>query len=521
MKTTALNATAQHDPVWISGFEMEKFSPLRKDIVVDVCIVGAGIAGLSTAYMLARAGRKVAVLDDGTVGGGTTTVTTAHLANALDDRYYEVERIHGQEGIRLAANSHSVAIDRIEQIIGDENIDCDFQRLDGYLFLGQGQKEELLQRELAAAERAGLSVERLARAPLASFNTGPCIRFPRQGQFHPLKYLAGLAEAITRHGGQIFTNTHVDRIQGGDESQILAGKHRVQCDEIVVATNSPINDLVAIHTKQAAYMTYVIGARVLANSIPKALYWDMEDPYHYVRLCAAPKQNGAAPPYDVLIVGGEDHKTGQADDTQLRHARLETWARERFPMIQEVEFVWGGQVLETLDGLAFIGRNPLDADNVYVVTGDSGMGMTHGTIAGILLTDLIHGRPNPWADLYDPSRKPLSALGSFVQENANVAWQYFDWLTGSEMSLKEIPNGGGAVLRQGLTKVAVHRDEEGTLHQCSAVCPHLQCIVQWNAAETTWDCPCHGSRFDKQGHVITGPANQDLARVETPLESKL
>jgi Rieske Fe-S protein len=220
--------------------------------------------------------------------------------------------------------------------------------------------------------------------------------------------------------------------------------------------------------------------------------------------------------YDLLIVGGEDHKTGQVDDTKSRHGRLEAWARERFPMMEQVEFTWAGQVMETIDGLAFIGRNPLDKDNFFVVTGDSGMGMTHGTIAGILLTDLILGRENSWTTLYDPSRKTFRAAGTYAERVLNMAAQYTDWVTGGDVSsVNEIAKDCGAVLRSGLTKVAVYRDEKGELHERSAVCPHLGCIIDWNPSEKTWDCPCHGSRFDKLGKVINGPANKDLPQVES------
>jgi Rieske Fe-S protein len=211
-------------------------------------------------------------------------------------------------------------------------------------------------------------------------------------------------------------------------------------------------------------------------------------------------------------VGGEDHKTGQADDAEDRYSRLEAWARERFSVQGPARCRWSGQVLETIDGLAFIGRNPIDARNVFVATGDSGMGMTHGTIAGILLTDLIVGRDNPWSALYDPGRKTLRAVGTFMQENFNVARQYGAWLTGGDVaSTDEIHLGTGAVVRQGLTKIAAYRDDHGVMHECSAVCPHLGCLVEWNQGESTWDCPCHGSRFDKNGRVLNGPANSDLA----------
>jgi Rieske Fe-S protein len=274
--------------------------------------------------------------------------------------------------------------------------------------------------------------------------------------------------------------------------------------------------MVAIHTKQAPYMTYAIGARVPSGAVTDALYWDTLDAYHYIRLQPLPahfKGNGAAH-HDLLIVGGEDHKTGQADDTDQRHARLEAWARARFPL-EDVLFTWGGQCLLTLDGLAFIGRNPLDKENVFIVTGDSGMGMTHGTIAGMLLTDLITGRENPWTELYDPSRKPVRAAAPYVKEVANMTAQYAKWVTGGDVSSEgEIRPGTGAVIRRGMSKVAYYRDEQGEAHEVSAVCPHLGCIVKWNQAESTWDCPCHGSRFDAYGKVLNGPSNVDLAAVE-------
>jgi nitrite reductase/ring-hydroxylating ferredoxin subunit len=223
-------------------------------------------------------------------------------------------------------------------------------------------------------------------------------------------------------------------------------------------------------------------------------------------------QRDDAGPDEILIVGGEDHKTGQADDADARHARLEAWARRWFPAARDVAYRWSGQVMETVDGLAYIGRNPHDEPNVYIATGDSGMGMTHGTIAGMLITDLILGRDNPWATLYNPGRQTVRATVEWLGENLNVMRQYGDWLTAGEVrSADEVAPGSGAVLRRGLHKVAVHRDDQGAIHELSATCPHLGCIVHWNDAEKTWDCPCHGSRFDRLGKVINGPANQDLA----------
>jgi glycine/D-amino acid oxidase-like deaminating enzyme/nitrite reductase/ring-hydroxylating ferredoxin subunit len=484
---------------------------LTEDTHADVCIVGAGIAGMSTAYILAREGKSVVVLDDGRIGGGMTERTTAHLSNAIDDRYFEIERIHGAKGARLAAESHTAAINRIEAIVEDEKIDCEFERLDGYLFAPPDDDKQVIERELQAAHRVGfIHVEQVARAPIADFDTGPALVFPNQAQFHPMKYLAGLARAIEREGGRIFTGTHVNTFKGGAPARVETERgFTVTADHLVIATNTPVNDIFAIHTKQAPYTTYVIGARVPAGSVTRALYWDTLDPYHYVRLQTI-AQGGDH--YDLLIVGGEDHKSGQADDSARRHARLAAWARERFPMIETIEFHWSGQVMEPVDGVAFIGRNPGDDDNVYIATGDSGMGMTHGTIAGMLITDLIMGRDCPWEPLYNPARRSLRSLGEFTRENLNVAAQYVeDYVSGGDVgSVNDIMPGDGAIIRRGLKKLAVYRGENGELHEYSAMCPHLGCIVSWDTLEKTWDCPCHGSRFDRYGRVIVGPANSNL-----------
>lgn len=493
--------------IWMATADTPLQPRLQDNVRTDVCIIGAGIAGLTTAYLLSQEGRSVVVLDDGPIGGGMTGRTTAHLTNAFDDRYLDVEKLHGEEGARFTAESHTAAIDMVEKIVRGENIDCDFQRCDGFLFAAPPDTQELLDDELAATHRAGLTdVEKVARAPIESFDTGPALRYPRQAQFHPLKYLNGLVRAITRDGGKLFGHTHATTIEGGANARVeTAAGPVITCDAIVVATNTPVNDRVAIHTKQAPYVTYVIGASIPKGSVPTALYWDTLDPYHYLRVQTVKD-------HDVLIVGGEDHKTGQESDCYQRYVRLESWTRERFPQVRDIEFRWSGQVMEPVDYLAFIGRNPLDSDNVFIATGDSGQGMTHGTIAGMLLTDLIQDRENRWVDLYSPSRITLRAMPEYAGENINVAGQFADYVTAGDIkSEDELKPGQGAVMRHGLSKVAVYRDENGAIHKRSAVCPHLGCVVAWNACEKTWDCPCHGSRYSAEGRVYQGPANTDLS----------
>ena len=494
-------------PIWIVAPEDLSRPALQENMEADVCVVGAGITGLTTAYFLAKEGRSVVVLDAGAIGGGETSRTTAHLATALDRRYCDLETLHGEKGSRLAAESHAIAIERIAEIIAGERIECDFERLDGYLLLAPGDSREILENELTAAHRAGLSqVAFVECIPLKAAGSAPGLRFPAQAQFHPLKYLHALARAVERLDGRIFNGSHADKFESGVPCRVTTTRGwAVTAKDVVVATNTPVNDWVAMHTKQAACRTYAIGARVPSGSVERALYWDTANPFHYVRLHTEAD-------YELLIVGGEDHKTGQAEDTAARFSRLEAWMREFFPMAGEVEFQWSGQVIESIDGLAFIGRNSESEPHIHIATGDSGNGMTHGTIAGILLTDLIAGRTNAWTSLYNPSRFRLGATAEFVEENVNVAAQFLDYLTpGDCTSTNEIGRGEGAVVRRGLSKIAAFRDAKGLLHEHSAVCPHLGCVVAWNSAETTWDCPCHGSRFDTSGRVINGPAIGNLS----------
>lgn len=511
-----MKSSGQNQSPWMS-VALPELPPLEKDVRAMVCVIGAGISGMTTAYMLARAGKAVVVIDDGPIGGGESGRTTAHITAALDDRYTKIEKMHGMGGAMIAAESHTAAINHAESIVALEEIDCDFERVDGYLFLGGESKKQELEDELAAAHRAGLSdVQLLDRAPIDSFDTGPVLCFPRQAQFHPLKYLNGLAKAILRDGGQIFCGTHAEKIEDGKPAKVTTSSgHVITADNIVVATNTPVNDWVIIHTKQAAYRTFVIGARIPRGSVSRMLLWDTPDPYHYVRIQDGEGRTGEKEEFDILIVGGEDHKTGQADDADVRFRRLEEWARERFPMIQSVEYHWSGQIMEPVDYMGFIGKNPGNDEHIYIATGDSGNGMTHGTIAGILLTDLIMGRSNHWVRLYDPSRITLRATPAFARENLNVAMQYSSWISHSdEKHETEIEAGQGAVITRGRKRIAAYRDDHGDLHERSAVCTHLYCIVNWNSTEKTWDCPCHGSRFDAYGSVVNGPAIVGLQPVE-------
>jgi glycine/D-amino acid oxidase-like deaminating enzyme/nitrite reductase/ring-hydroxylating ferredoxin subunit len=493
-------------PIWREQRLPRPFEPLRTDMVADVCVIGAGIAGLTTAYMLAKEGRNVVVLDALDFGTGETSRTTAHVTAMLDDRYADISFRFGEREAEIVAESHMAAINRIEAIVREERFDCDFLRCEGYLTAGSPEHAPEIERESEAVLKAGFADRRVFSAvPIAGVEvSGPALRISQQAQINPGKYMAELAGAIIARGGQIFINTRVTNVRDGMPAEVTTEDGpRVHAAAVAVTTHTPVNDKVTMHTKQAAYRTYVIACP-LTSGMPPFLLWDVEEPYHYVRTMRDGEKN-------YLIIGGEDHKTGQENDAEDRYAALEAWAQRRFPAIGPVSFRWSGQVMEPVDRLAFIGRNPGDS-NVYIATGFSGNGMTYGTIAGILIRDLIDKRDNHWAEIYDPARKSLMATKEYLRENANVvASMVGDWVSRSEVKdMADIPPGEGAILRDGLTKVAAYRDEAGELHTCSAVCTHLGCIVQWNSGEKTWDCPCHGSRFSAEGNVLNGPAVKAL-----------
>lgn len=505
-----------HHSYWNDSIQPLEFGTLQEDKTTDVLIVGGGIAGLSTAYCLAMSGKRVILVEDGQLGSGETGRTTAHITYALDDRYYDLEKYFGEEKSSLAAESHRHALEWIRNTIEAENIDCRFMNADGYLFTDPTDKEENLDKEYEATQRAGLPTEMVSQMPGINLRQR-AIRYPSQGQFHILKYLRGLAEAIIRMGGEIYTNTHATDIS---KAGAKANGYTITANHIVVATNTPVNDIVTMHTKQWPYRTYVVAAKVPKGKLPYAMWWDtgnmdskwVAKPYHYVRL--EPLDDSS----DLLISGGEDHKTGQADEEDIsesqRYERLINWTRQHFPQFSEIAYKWSGQVMEPVDCLAYIGKNPGD-ENIYIITGDSGNGMTHGTLGGLIVSDLISGQDNRWAGLYEPSRITIRTGGDYIKEVGNMAYKMAkDWLSSGDIKeLNELMPGKGAVLSRGLDKIAVYKDADGTVHTCTAICPHLGGVLQWNDDEKSFDCPLHGSRFTAYGKVINGPAISDLKKI--------
>lgn len=502
---------------WTASTEPIIFEKLKQNSETDILIIGGGIAGVTSAYCLLKAGRKIILVEDGYIGSGETGRTTAHLTWALDARYFELEKLFGKEKAMLAGNSHLQAVQFIDSTVKSEKIDCSFKRVPGYLFLSGNDTKETLEKEYEATKNAGLLTEMLEKVPSLEAEEGKrCIKFPEQGQIHIMKYLKGLTDAIIKMGGKIYTETKAEDIT---KNGAKANGFDIKANHIIVATNTPINDIVTMHTKQWAYRTYVIGAKIPKGTLPYSLWWDTGDqdskwvgePYHYVRLEELDEQN------DLLISGGEDHKVGQADTENIpeeeRFVKLIDWTKKRFPSLESVAYKWSGQVMEPIDSLAYIGKNPGD-ENIYIITGHSGNGITHGTLGGIILTDIITGKENSKIELFSPSRITLKSTSDYLQEVGNMVGQYGDWLTkGDVANVFALQLGQGGIISSGIKKIAAYRDEQNTMHTCTAVCPHLGAILQWNAEEKSFDCPAHGSRFTTDGKVINGPANCNLEKI--------
>ena len=361
--------------LWMETEILPGAGALKGEAHCDVAVVGSGIAGLSTAYELMKRGQSVIVIDRKGIASGMTARTSAHLAPLCDDLMCEFRKLRGAEAARLFYESQAAAVDRIEEIQASEKIACDFLRLDGYLFQGNGMPADIFDEELEAVRGVGAPVHRRVGVPLKGCENRHVLRYPGQAKFHPLKYLAGLAAVCESGGVRFFANSPVEEVAEREGAVTLRTfQGQITAGHAVIATNASIADRFQLHTKVAPYRTYVLAFTIVRGELPDALYWDTEDPYHYVRLQAGEND------HDVVLVGGEDHKSGEANDADLRFARLESWARELIPAAGSVTHRWSGQVLDTIDYAGFVGREP-DSERIYLAMGDSGQGLTHGVMA--------------------------------------------------------------------------------------------------------------------------------------------
>jgi len=489
--------------LWSETATSPTFPPLMADAEVDVLVIGGGITGLTAAMLLAASGKRVSLVEARRIGCGVSHRSTAHLTEAVDTRYHDIESDFGKEGARLVAQSSRAAIEQVAALVKAFAIPCDFVRRPGYLYTDNQDDLDELEKEQLAASRAGLPVELLPTAPLP-FRTLGALRFPDQAQMHVMRYLGSIATAARARGANLYEDSRVITIDDGDMCTVhLEHGPTIRAKKVFVATHAPLNR-VFLQTKIHAYRSYVLA---FANvSLTDALFWDTADPYHYFSSFTV---DGV--PY--LILGGEDHKTGTVPDTEEPFAALLSWATEHLK-VSAPTHRWSAQVEEPVDGLPYIGRNSL-SENVYVATGFSGNGITFGTIAARIVTDLVNERPNPWAELYAATRvKPISAAATFTSENIDFPMHFVsDRLHPPEAKVPaDIRPGEGKTIRVHGERLAVYRDPKGSLHAVSSVCTHLGCLVKFNAAETSWDCPCHGSRFATDGQVIDGPATRPLAK---------
>ncbi len=499
---------AMTQSIWMATTPTTHFKALDKNIHVDVAIVGGGIAGLTAAVLLKKSGKTVAVLDKNHIAGGETGFTTAHITDVLDVRFQDLISKFGENQARLAAESIRFSRAQIEELITEFAIECDYQQLPAFLYCNIEHEDfEFLRKEAAAARSLGISAEIVSEAPLP-FRTGAAIRFENQAQFHPRRYLLPLAKWINSNGSHIFEETSAEEFHDGTPCRVHTKNGIVTAHDVIVAAYSPVCNWAFLHTKLPAYRTYAIGAKLKSRAAVEGLFYDTVDPYHYIR-SQPDGRNG-----QILIVGGEDHKTGTVENTDECFERLEEYTREHFDM-ESIVYRWSGQILEPLDGLAYIGKNSM-SEHIYVATGFSGTGMTFGTLSGMILSDLIVRGQNRWAELYDATRfHPLASAGHFISENMSFPTHFVgDRFGKTAESLEEVHMGEGKWVKVEGKKVAVYRDMDGNLHGCEPECTHMGCLVKWNSAEKSWDCPCHGSRFDPDGKVVNGPAITDLKKVE-------
>jgi glycine/D-amino acid oxidase-like deaminating enzyme/nitrite reductase/ring-hydroxylating ferredoxin subunit len=499
--------TYRHESYWIDSAEGDRYPTATGVLSVDVAIVGGGIAGLTAAVLLKRAGKSVAVLDAGRIAAGVTGHTTAKITAGHGLIYSQISNQLGPEAARIYGQSNQAGVEKIASLITESGIDCDFERTDNYVFTESLDEVDALERETQAALDAGLPASFTKESSLP-FPIAGAVKLTDQAQFHPRKYFVALAQQIPGNGSHIFENSRVLDLKEGEPCVVSTDQATISADKVILATHFPIFDRGLFFAKVHPVRAYVVTAKLSPDKAPDGMWISASPPTRSVR--TTPYERGR-----LLIITGEGHKVGQEPNPEARYEALEDWAQERFE-VESLEYRWSTQDNVSVDHVPYIGRLTHGSEHVFTATGFGGWGMTNGTVAAMLMSDLVLGVPNEWADLYDAKRlNPSAAAKEFVKENTNVAMRFFtDRLKSLTKSVEAIEPGGGDVVTAGPKSVAVHKDESGNLRALSARCTHLGCIVQWNGAEKSWDCPCHGSRFSNSGDVLQGPATKPLTPID-------
>lgn len=476
-------------------------------MIYDVAIVGGGITGISVAYLLQTAGKKCILFESNNLCFGTTGGTTAHLNTLLDTPYTTIIKNFGKEDAQLVAKAAAEAIDFIKTNIERLKIDCGFEDACAYLFSQTHEQTEELDEIHEACAEVGLDISYNVTLPV-NIEFEKAIEVRGQGKFHPVKYVYALAKAFEEAGGVILQHTRVLGIEDTEGITVETNNGNFRAVNLIYATHIPpgVN---LLQMRCEPWRSYAMAFTTKDKKYPKDLAYDMYDPYHYIR---SQKIDGN----EYLIVGGDDHKTGEEENAEASFLKLESYIRKHFN-VDEILFKWSSQYFEPADGIPYIGHLPGHPGNIFVATGYGGNGMTYSSVAAMLLKQMILKEESPYIKLFDPNRvKPVAGFTTFLKQNVeafkNFVGKWFDKEKLEEFA--ELAPGEAKVTKYNGEKLALYKDEHGELHAVSPVCTHLKCSVAWNNAEQSWDCPCHGSRFSYDGKVLTGPADHDLEKIE-------
>jgi glycine/D-amino acid oxidase-like deaminating enzyme/nitrite reductase/ring-hydroxylating ferredoxin subunit len=491
--------------LWIESTPETDYPPLGEAVDVDVAVLGAGITGVTAATLLKREGRTVALIDSKRVVCGVTGFTTAKFTSGHGLIYTELAKTFGPEGARGYAESNEAAIQLMTGLVKDFGIDCDLERRPNLIYTEKADEVGQIEDEVEAASRAGLSVSFVVDTDLP-FPVAGALRLEDQAQFHPRKYLLPLVEAVTGGGSHVFERTRALDVEEGDRCRVETDRGTIVARDVIVATHIPFLDRGLFFAKEHAQRSYAIAVPLGSTRAPEGMYINVSPPTRSIR--TAPFEGGR-----LLLLGGEGHRPGEEPDTERRYRNLEEFARDGLGIAGPPVHRWSTQDYSTVDRLPYIGRLTRRSEHIWVATGFGKWGMSNGTLAAQILADAIVGRPNPWASLYNAKRvKPVISARRFTTENAKVAAHWVGDRAQAQTLEELLPGEGGIVKRNG-RRMAAYRDDEGVVLAVSPACTHLGCYVQWNGAERSWDCPCHGSRFGTDGTVIQGPAVKDLRQI--------
>lgn len=488
---------------WIDSTSEENFPSLTSDILVDVAIIGGGIVGLTAATLLKQAGKKVAVVDAKQIGMGVSGHTTAKVTSLHQLIYADLIKEVGEEKARLYAESNQAAVEKVASLVDQYQIDCDFSRQSAYTFARPDDDLSKIEKEIEAAIKLGLPASFVQETSLP-FPIAGAIKLDHQVQFHVRKYLLHLAKNLVGDGSYVFENTKVVDVKGENPCSVVTEKHLVYAQDVLVTTHLPILNRGLFFAKTYPKRSYIIGATIVPEKAPQGMFIGYGNEYHSIR--TTPDPDGGL----LLLVGGESHKVGEKTHTQECYDALYAYARQHFE-IGDIKYHWSTQDMVSFDKIPFIGKlTPID-NHIYVATGFSLWGMSNGTLSGMILSDLILGRENPWVSLYDATRVTPFVTPNSLKSTVDLGVHFLgDRLKGIGASSEDLEVGEGKIFNIKGEQVAAYKDETGEVHSVSAVCTHLGCIVNWNEAEKSWDCPCHGARYSCKGAILHGPAIQEL-----------